>query len=121
MRLILIKFLFICCLGLSLQGCETLKSLGSGDSDTEDEYADWNAEKFRGQAKTALDAGNYDKASSSTKRLNPAILLAMNPLRHSWILLTLITKTAILRPPSPPPTALSKSIRAVPASIMLII
>lgn len=62
MRLILIKFLFICCLSLSLQGCETLKSLTSGDSDTVDEYADWNAEKFRGQAKTALDSGNYDKA-----------------------------------------------------------
>ncbi|MDO9168927.1 MAG: outer membrane protein assembly factor BamD [Methylobacter sp.] len=64
MRLILIKFLFICCLGLSLQGCETLKSLGLGssDSETEDEYADWNAEKFRDQAKTALDSGNYDKA-----------------------------------------------------------
>ncbi len=62
MRLILIKFLFICCLGLSLQGCETLKSLGSSDTDTEDEYADWNAEKFRNEAKTAVEAGSYEKA-----------------------------------------------------------
>ncbi|MDD5580344.1 MAG: outer membrane protein assembly factor BamD [Methylobacter sp.] len=62
MRLILIKFLFICCLGLSLQGCETLKSLTSSDTEKEDEYADWNSEKFRSEAKTAVEAGNYEKA-----------------------------------------------------------
>jgi len=64
MRLILIKFLFICCLGLSLQGCGTLKELFSSDSDSseEDEYATWNAEQFRTQAKAAVDNGNYDKA-----------------------------------------------------------
>ena len=64
MRLILIKFLFICCLGLSLQGCGTLKELFSSDSSSsdEDEYADWNAEKFRTEAKAAVDAGNYEKA-----------------------------------------------------------
>jgi outer membrane protein assembly factor BamD len=64
MRLILIKFLFICFLGLSLQGCGTLKELFSSDSNSsnEDEYADWTAEKFRAQAKTAVDAGNYEKA-----------------------------------------------------------
>ena len=64
MRLILIKFLFICCLGLSLQGCGTLKELFSSDSSSsdEDEYVDWTAEKFRTQAKTAVDAGSYEKA-----------------------------------------------------------
>ena len=62
MRLNLIKFLLVCCLGLSVQGCETLKSLTSGDSDTVDEYADWNAEKLRTEAKAALESGNYDKA-----------------------------------------------------------
>jgi len=62
MRFNLIKFLLICFLGLSLQGCETLKSLSSSDSETEDEYVGWNAEKFRNEAKTALDAGSYDKA-----------------------------------------------------------
>jgi outer membrane protein assembly factor BamD len=64
MRLILIKFLFICCLGLSLQGCGTLKELFSSDSSSsdEDEYADWTAEKFSAQAKAAVDAGNYEKA-----------------------------------------------------------
>ena len=64
MRLILIKFLFICCLGLSLQGCGTLKELFSSDSSSsdEDEYADWTAEKFRTQAKAAVDAGSYEKA-----------------------------------------------------------
>jgi outer membrane protein assembly factor BamD len=62
MRLILIKFLFICCLGLSLQGCETLKNFTLSDTDTEDEYVDWNSEKFRREAKTAVEAGNYEKA-----------------------------------------------------------
>jgi len=64
MRLILIKFLFICCLGLSLQGCGTLKELFSSDSSSsdQDEYVDWTAEKFRTQAKAAVDAGSYEKA-----------------------------------------------------------
>ena len=64
MRLILIKFLFIFCLGLSLQGCGTLKELFSSDSSSsdEDEYADWTAEKFRTEAKAAADAGSYEKA-----------------------------------------------------------
>lgn len=62
MRLILINILFICCLSLSLQGCETLKGLSSSDSDTEDEYVGWNAEKFLAEAKKTLDAGNYEKA-----------------------------------------------------------
>ncbi len=63
MRLILIKFLFICCLGLSLQGCGTLQELFSSDSSSsdEDEYVNWTAEKFRTEAKAAVDAGNYDK------------------------------------------------------------
>jgi len=64
MRLILIKFLFICCLSLSLQGCGTLQELFSSDSSSsdEDEYADWTAEKFRTEAKAAADAGSYEKA-----------------------------------------------------------
>jgi outer membrane protein assembly factor BamD len=64
MRLILIKFLFICCLGLSLQGCGTLQEFFSSDSTSsdEDEYADWTAEKFRTEAKAAVDAGSYEKA-----------------------------------------------------------
>jgi outer membrane protein assembly factor BamD len=64
MRLILIKFLLIFCLGLSLQGCGTLKELFSSDSSSsdEDEYVGWTAEKFSSQAKAAVDAGNYEKA-----------------------------------------------------------
>jgi len=64
MRLILIKFLFICCLALALQGCGTLQELFSSDSSSseEDEYADWTAEKFRTEAKAAVDAGSYEKA-----------------------------------------------------------
>ncbi len=64
MRLILIKFSFICFLSLSLQGCGTLKELFSSDSSSSDEkeYTDWTAEKFRTEAKTAVDAGSYEKA-----------------------------------------------------------
>jgi len=63
MRLILIKFLFICCLSLAIGGCETLKEFTAGDaSETTDEYADWNAEKFRTEAKAAVDSGAYEKA-----------------------------------------------------------
>jgi outer membrane protein assembly factor BamD len=62
MRLILIKFLFIFCLSLSLQGCESLKDLAGGSADNEEEYAGWNSEKFRSEAKIALDAGNYERA-----------------------------------------------------------
>lgn len=62
MRLILIKFLFVCCLSLSLAGCESLKNFSLKDSDTEDVYVGWNADKFRTEAKTALEAGNYAKA-----------------------------------------------------------
>lgn len=64
MRLFLIKFFFICCLGLSLQGCGTMKEFFSSDSSSseEDEYADWTAEKFRTEAKAAVDAGSYEKA-----------------------------------------------------------
>jgi len=65
MRLILIKFLFICCLGLSVQGCGTIKDLFSSDSESskdKDEYADWSAIKFRTQAQAAMDTGSYEKA-----------------------------------------------------------
>ena len=64
MRLILIKFLFICCLSLSLQGCGSIKELFSSESSSSDEneYADWTAEKFRTEAKAAVDAGSYEKA-----------------------------------------------------------
>ena len=68
MRLILFKFLFIGCLALSLQGCgslgESIRELfpGGSSSSEEDEYADWNAEKFRAEAKKAVEAGSYEKA-----------------------------------------------------------
>ncbi len=65
MHTILIKFLTACCLILSLSvlsGCETLQSLaGEGSSEKED-YTGWNAEKFRTEAKTAVEASNFDKA-----------------------------------------------------------
>ena len=65
MRLIFIKILFISCLGLTLSGCETISGLFSGDSSdkkAEAEYEGWDAQKFRSEAKAALDAGAYEKA-----------------------------------------------------------
>jgi outer membrane protein assembly factor BamD len=62
MRFIFIKFLVICWLGLSLSGCESLKNFSLNDSETEDKYTGWNAEKFNLEAKNALEAGNYAKA-----------------------------------------------------------
>jgi outer membrane protein assembly factor BamD len=63
MRLILLKSLFICWLALSLAGCESLKNFSfNKDSETEDEYKDWNVEKFRKEAQTAVEAGSYEKA-----------------------------------------------------------
>lgn len=66
MRLILIKILFIGCLSLALSGCGALSGLGnmfSGDSDsTEDDYVGWDVQQFRSEAKTAVDAGSYEKA-----------------------------------------------------------
>ncbi|SJM92019.1 Outer membrane protein assembly factor BamD [Crenothrix polyspora] len=76
MRLILIKTLFIFSLSLLLEGCETLKHVLPGDSDStknecsqwkdadnqDDDCVDWDAAKFSSMAKKALDGGNYDKA-----------------------------------------------------------
>jgi outer membrane protein assembly factor BamD len=65
MRLNFVKILVIFCLGVQLQGCETLKSITSfSSSDTEkpDEYKDWDAKKFYDDAKDAMQKGNYQKA-----------------------------------------------------------
>ena len=66
MRLILIKILFVSCLSLTLLGCSTLSNLFSSDSSSsssdEDEYVGWDIQKFRSEAKAALDAGSYEKA-----------------------------------------------------------
>jgi outer membrane protein assembly factor BamD len=66
MRLILIKILFIGCLSLALSGCGTLDSLGnmfSGSSGSkDDEYVGWDVQRFRSEAKIAVDGGSYDKA-----------------------------------------------------------
>jgi len=62
MRFIFVKILFICCFMLSLQGCETLKSLTSDRSEHSDEYVDWSATHFYKEAKKAMTAENYSKA-----------------------------------------------------------
>lgn len=65
MHTILIKFLTACCLILSLSilsGCETLQSLAGGESSDKEDYTGWNAEKFRTEAKAAVEASSFDKA-----------------------------------------------------------
>jgi len=62
MRFIFVKILFICCFMLSLQGCETLKSLTSDRSDHSDEYVDWGATRFYEEAKKAMALENYPRA-----------------------------------------------------------
>ncbi|MCX7077476.1 MAG: outer membrane protein assembly factor BamD [Methylococcales bacterium] len=64
MHSILMKFRVACLLILSLSaltGCETLKSFGDSSSSDED-YTGWSAEKFRTNAKEAIEGSNYDKA-----------------------------------------------------------
>lgn len=67
MPTILDKFLLVCCLLFSLatlNGCATLDEyIGSGSSTKDEDYVGWNAEKFRTEAKSAVESGNYDKAS----------------------------------------------------------
>lgn len=62
MRLTLLNILLITCLGFGLPGCETLKDITSKDTNTEDEYAGWKAEKFLAEAKKSMESGNYEKA-----------------------------------------------------------
>lgn len=63
MRLLLVKSVLIIGLSLSLQGCETLQGLMSKESSSkEDEYKDWDEQRFHDQAKEALDNKNFQKA-----------------------------------------------------------
>ena len=61
MRFFLQKLLFICCLIVALQGCEALKNF-KFNSEPEDDYTGWDAKKFHDNARTAMDAENYQKA-----------------------------------------------------------
>ena len=61
MRLFLAKFILIFCLGLLLEGCETLKNFNL-ESNTEDEYSNWSEKKLYTEAQEAMDSGYYQKA-----------------------------------------------------------
>jgi outer membrane protein assembly factor BamD len=61
MRLFLQKVLFICCLIVALQGCEIIEKLRA-NSEAKDDYTGWDAKKFHDNARTAMDAQNYQKA-----------------------------------------------------------
>lgn len=70
MRLFLLKVLFLAVLAFTLPGCETLQGLVSGDSDdNEAEYKDWDADKFRSEAKKAMDEGHYKRATELYEKL----------------------------------------------------
>jgi outer membrane protein assembly factor BamD len=78
MRLFLLKLLLIIPIVLATPGCETLTKFISGDKDSsknecedwkdyeskddEDDCVDWDANRFRSQAKKATDGGNWEKA-----------------------------------------------------------
>lgn len=61
MRLFLQKLLVFFFLGFILQGCETLNSSESS-SELDKEYVGWDAAKFHENAKSAMDAENYQKS-----------------------------------------------------------
>jgi outer membrane protein assembly factor BamD len=78
MRLFLVKLLVIISLAVLLPGCEAYRHL-TADEDTsknecedwkdyesseakEDDCLDWDAAKFRSEAKKSVDRGNYEKA-----------------------------------------------------------
>jgi outer membrane protein assembly factor BamD len=70
MRKLLFKLILITSLALFTQACETLKSLGLNEPATDDkEYADWNAEKFRTEAKKAMESEDYQKAIELYEKL----------------------------------------------------
>ncbi len=78
MRFLLVKILLILAIALPLPGCEGLRYLVQGDKtdaqqdeceewkDAEDDdekgCIDWDAAKFRANAKKAMDAGSWEKA-----------------------------------------------------------
>jgi outer membrane protein assembly factor BamD len=69
MRLFLLKILFLTVLALALPGCETLQSIVGDSDDSEAEYKDWDADKFRREAKKAMDEGHYKRATELYEKL----------------------------------------------------
>lgn len=70
MRLFLLKIILLATFALVLPGCETLQGLVGGDSeDSEAEYKDWDADKFRREAKAAMDEGHYKRATELYEKL----------------------------------------------------
>jgi outer membrane protein assembly factor BamD len=70
MRLFLLKILLLAVFAAGLTGCETLQNFVGGDSeDSEAEYKTWDAEKFRSEAKKAMDEGHYKRATELYEKL----------------------------------------------------
>ncbi|MGR9072987.1 MAG: outer membrane protein assembly factor BamD [Gammaproteobacteria bacterium] len=69
MRSILIKSLVAVVIGLSAQGCETLRNLDLSSDSKPDEHAGWSAEQFQSEAKKSMDSGNYQKAIELYEKL----------------------------------------------------
>lgn len=62
MRFFLQKIIFILCLSLVLQGCETLSNLKFSNNSSEEKYEGWEAKEFHEKARAAMEAENYTKA-----------------------------------------------------------
>lgn len=69
MRFFSPKTLFIIFTVIILQGCETLQSFNFSSSDSDSEYADWDAKKFYEQAKIAMETQDYQKATTLYQKL----------------------------------------------------
>lgn len=61
MRIPMTKILVLILLGVLVQGCETLKDMGFGKSEEENNQ-NWTAKKFHEKARQAMAAKNYQKA-----------------------------------------------------------
>jgi outer membrane protein assembly factor BamD len=62
MRFIFVKFFLIFLFAVSLPGCETLKALGSSETEDTTNYSGWNAKKFYEKAHAEMKSGNYEHA-----------------------------------------------------------
>ncbi len=62
MRFIFIKFFLLLTLSFMLAGCETLKALGSSETEDTTDYSGWDAKKFYEKAHAEMKSGNYGPA-----------------------------------------------------------
>lgn len=62
MQIILRNLIFIIFLGLTLQGCESIKNFKFNELDLDTKYSRWDEHKLYAKARSQLDKENYQKA-----------------------------------------------------------